>query len=177
MNVRWLYSHRSLVALLVTAAVAVGLMTVLVVRQQHDQANGQVYLEAGGSVGSNPFVPLISPPATVSGDPRGADTSIQTDAGTDSRQACDTEKLISYLTQDPQAGAAWVHALNSDRNLDWSGGSKIEALQIPAYIHELTPRVLTEDLRVTNYQYRSSCRSQGCCSSPMFVWQPADTYG
>jgi hypothetical protein len=153
MNIRWLYSHRILVALLVTAAVAVGLMTVLVVRQQQDQANGQVYLEAGGSVGSNPFVPLLSPPATASGDPRGGDTSRQTDVGAANRPACDTEKLISYLTKDSQAGEAWVHALNSDRDLSWSGGSKIEALQIPAYIRELTPRVLTEDLRVTNYQF------------------------
>jgi hypothetical protein len=153
MNVRWLYSHRILMALLVTATVAVGLMTVLVIRQQQDQANGQVYLEAGGSVGSNPFVPLLSPPATASGDRGGGDTSIQTDVGADYRPACDAEKLITYLTKDPQAGAAWVHALNSDRDLSWSGGSKIETLQIPAYIRELTPRVLTEDLRVTNYQF------------------------
>jgi hypothetical protein len=153
MNVRWLYSHRILVALLVTAVVAVGLMTILVVRQQQDQANGQVYLEAGGSVGSNPFVPLISPPAAASGDSAGGDTSIQTDAGADNRPACDTEKLISYLTKDSQAGATWAHALNSDRNLSWSGGSKIETPQIPAYVRELTPRVLTEDLRVTDYQF------------------------
>jgi hypothetical protein len=153
MNVRWLYSHRILVALLVTAVVAVGLMTILVVRQQQDQSNSQVYLEAGGSVGANPFVPLISPPAAASGDSAGGDTSIQTDAGADNRPACDTEKLISYLTKDSQAGAAWVHALNSDGNLSWSGGRKIETPQIPAYVRELTPRVLTEDLRVTDYQF------------------------
>ena len=99
------------------------------------------------------FCTPASPPATASGDRGGGDTSIQTHVGADNRPACDAEKLITYLTKDPQAGAAWVHALNSDRDLSWSGGSKIETLQIPAYIRELTPRVLTEDLRVTNYQF------------------------
>ena len=34
MNIRWLYSHWVLVPLLVAATLAVGLMTVLVIRQQ-----------------------------------------------------------------------------------------------------------------------------------------------
>ena len=160
MNIRWLYSHRTLVSLFVTAAVAVALMTILVIRQQQGQANGQIFLEAGGSVGLHPFVPLISPPATTGEDPTdpagngdSGGTSFPTTATVDNRPACDAERLISYLTDDPQAGAAWVRALNSDRTLSWSGGSRIEALQIPTYIRELGPRVLVEDLRVTNHQF------------------------
>jgi hypothetical protein len=155
MNMRWLYPHRILVAVLVAAALAVGLMTVLVIRQQQDQASGQVYLEAGASVGSNPFVPLIPPSTTVGENAagNGGVASFQATASADDRPTCDTDKIISYLTTDLRAGEAWVRALNFDRTLVWSGGSRIEVQQIPAYIHELTPRVLTEDLRVTNYQF------------------------
>lgn len=157
MNIRWLHSQRTLVSLFVTAAVAVALMTILVIRQQQGQANSQVFLEAGGSLGSHPFVPLISSPATGGegsgslGD--GGGTSFPTTATVDNQPACDAEKLISYLTGDPQAGVAWVHALNSDRTLSWSGGSRVESQQIPAYIRELRSRVLAEDLRVTNHQF------------------------
>jgi hypothetical protein len=153
MNIRWLYSHRVLVALLVAATLAVGLMTVLVIRQQQNQPDGQVHLEAGGSVGANPFVPLVVPPSATDGNPGGESTSFQTAASTDNRTTCDPEKLISYFTSNQQASEAWVRALNYDRTLSWGGGSRIEPQQIPVYIRELTPRLLAEDLRVTNYQF------------------------
>ena len=161
MNVRWMYPHRTQVVLLMVAMVAVGLMTVLVIRQQQDQANGQVYLEAGGSVGSNPFVPLLAPSVTIGenpersgspGNPTGATTSFQTPASPANQPGCDVEKIISHLAADTRAGEAWIHVLNFDRTLSWSGGSRIEIQQLSAYVHELRPRVLTEDLRVTNYQ-------------------------
>jgi hypothetical protein len=153
MTIRGLYSHRALVALLITAALTVGVMAVLVIRQQQDQTNGQVYLEAGGTVGSNPFVPLVTPPPELSGNPGDDGTSFQQAASMNSGTTCDPEKLISHLTSDQQAGEAWVRALNYDRTLSWSGGSRIESQQIPAYIRELTPRLLVDDLRVTNYQF------------------------
>ncbi len=153
MSIRWWYSHRTLVALLATATLAAAVMTVLVIRQQQDQENGQVYLEAGGSIGSHPFVPLVVPPAVPAGGPAGDGTSFQVSVSTDGRAACDPEKLISYLVGDQRASEAWVRALNYDRTLSWSGGSRIGTQLIPAYIHELTPRLLAEDLRVTNYQF------------------------
>ena len=153
MNIRWLYSHWVLVPLLVAATLTVGLMTVLVIRQQQDQPDGQVYLEAGGSVGANPFVPLVAPPSVPDGNPGEEGTSFQAAASTETRTTCDPEKLISYLTGNQQASEAWVRALNYDRTLSWSGGSRIEPQQIPVYIRELTPRLLAEDLRVTNYQF------------------------
>ena len=70
MNIRSLYAHRILLALLVAAALAVATMTILVIRQQQSQSDGQVFLEAGGSGGANPFVPLVAPPATT-GEARG----------------------------------------------------------------------------------------------------------
>lgn len=153
MSIRWLYSHRTLVALLATATLAVAVMTLLVIRQQQDHDNGQVYLEAGGSAGSHPFVPLVVPPTAPAGSPARDGVSFQVAASTDGRATCDPEKLISYLAGDQRASEAWVRALNYDRTLSWSGGSRIETQQIPAYIHELTPRLLAEDLRVTNYQF------------------------
>ncbi|MGH3594152.1 MAG: DUF6777 domain-containing protein, partial [Pseudonocardiaceae bacterium] len=79
--------------------------------------------------------------------------SVQTTADTDDRTVSDPERLISYLSSHPQAATAWVQALNSDPTLSWSGGNRVDVRQIPAYIHELTPRHLDEDLRVTDYQF------------------------
>jgi hypothetical protein len=151
-KIRWLHSHRVLVAWLVVAMLMVGLLTILVIRQQQNQAS-QVYLEAGGSVGVNPFVQLPDLPATVGGNLAGEGASLPVTAGQDARATYDPEKLISYLGTHPQAAAAWVQALNSDPTLSWSGGNRVEVQQIPAYIHELTPRNLTEDLRVTDHQF------------------------
>jgi uncharacterized protein DUF6777 len=153
MNIRSLYAHRVLLGLLVAAALAVASMTILVIRQQRSQADGQVFLEAGGSSGANPFIPLVVPPTTPGGSQRSAGTSFQTTASADSRMTCDSEKLVAYLAGNPQASEAWVRAINSDRALSWSGGSRVEIQQVPSYIRELTPRLLAEDLRVTNYQF------------------------
>jgi hypothetical protein len=153
MNIRSLHAHRVLLSLLVAAALAVALMTILVIRQQQSQAGGQVFLESGGSVGANPFVPLVVPPAATDADQGRGGPAVQPMASTDNRPTCDPDKLASYLAGNPQASEAWVHALNSDRTLSWSGGGKVEIQQIPSYLHELTPRLLADDLRVTNYQY------------------------
>jgi hypothetical protein len=121
MDIRWLHAHRFLVVSLVGALLAVGLLTILVIRQQQGQAS-QVYLEAGGSVGENSFVPLVSSPSMVGGNLGGEGALLQTAAGTKYRATYDPEKLISYLGAHPQAAAAWVKALNSDPALSWSGG-------------------------------------------------------
>jgi hypothetical protein len=152
-KIRSLYTHRILLALLVAAALAVALMTILVIRQQQSQADGQVFLETGGSAGANPFVPLVVPPADTGANQGSGGTSFRTTASTDNRTTCDPEKLVSYLAGNQQASEAWVRALNSDRGLSWSGGSRVEIQQIPSYLHELTPRLLADDLRVTNYQF------------------------
>jgi hypothetical protein len=153
MNTRWLHSHRTLMVSLVIAMVAVGVLTALVIRQQEDQANGQVYLEAGGSVGSNPFVPPVAARKAENGVPGNGGSSSGATTSTDNRKVGDQETLISYLGAHPKAATAWVEALNSDPSLNWSGGNRVEVQQIPAYLHELTPRSLDADLRVTDYQF------------------------
>lgn len=77
MNIRWLRSNGTLLALLAVTMVTVGLLTTLVVRQQHGQATetGQVYLERAGG-GTAPAVPLIpaDPSPAGTGD-RGVDSA------------------------------------------------------------------------------------------------------
>jgi type IV secretory pathway VirB10-like protein len=55
MNVRWMRSNADLLALLVIVMVVVGVLAVLVARQQQDQAtdNGQVNLQAAPAAGAS----------------------------------------------------------------------------------------------------------------------------
>jgi hypothetical protein len=71
MNIRWWHSQRVLVASLVTAMLAVGVLTSLVIRQQRRQADGQIYLETGGTVNAKPGVPVIGRPTMVRGNIEG----------------------------------------------------------------------------------------------------------
>jgi hypothetical protein len=87
MNIRWLRSNRTLLALLAVTMVTVGLLGTLVMRQQHDQPTetGQVYLDKAGG-GTNTAVPLIptNPPQAATGD-HGVDSApARQPAGTDS---------------------------------------------------------------------------------------------
>jgi hypothetical protein len=154
MNVRWLSSNRALVASFIAVLLSVVLLAVLVMRQRAEASNGQVYLETAEGVGANPFVPL-SPdtPKAAGGEvaPGGGTTPMS--PGTDNVGTCNPGKLAAYLEANPEKASAWAQALNSDPTLTWSGGGEIGTQQISAYIRELTPRVLTEDLRVTNYQF------------------------
>jgi len=153
MNIRSLYAHRTLLSLLVAAALAVASLTILVIRQQASHADGQVFLQAGGSVGPNPFVPLAVAPPGAPADQGGRGAPLQPAASTDDPMHCDRDKLASYLTANPQVSGAWLRALNFDRTLSWSGGRRLDVQQIPSYLRELAPRRLTEDLGVTNYQF------------------------
>jgi hypothetical protein len=154
MNVRWLSSNRVLMASLIAAVMAVVLLAVLVVRQHVDAGNGQLYLETAGGAGANPFMPLSPDSPQMVGrevHPEGASPS--NSPGTDNIGTCDLGKLAAYLRVHPEKANAWAQALNSDPTLTWSGGDQVTLQQIPAYLSELTPRVLTDDLRVTNYQF------------------------
>jgi hypothetical protein len=154
MNARWLRSNRLLVCLLLAAAVLVTGLLVVVVRQpQGEQAgNSPVFLEGVGDPSVNPFVPIeVIKPKAVNGD--AVTQSSPDSAGTDDLATCDPEKLIAYLMAHPEEASAWIQALNSDPTFTWSGGAYIAEEQIPAYIRELTPRLLSDDLRVTNHQF------------------------
>ncbi len=75
--------------------------------------------------------------------------------GTQNQASCNRTQMIAFLQVNPAKAAAWVAALNSDPSLHWSGGSKLQVAQIPAYIGELTPVLLRLDTRVTNNGYRN----------------------
>lgn len=154
MNVRWLRSNRILIALLIATLLATGFLALVAVRQyQSEQAgNKPLYLEAAESPGINPFVPAAedNPKAGRGG---GVKQAVADSPGTDNRATCDPEKLIAYLAAHPAEASAWTQALNSDPSLTWSGGKQISLEQIPTYIRELTPRLLSDDLRVTNHQF------------------------
>lgn len=87
MNIRWLHSNRTLLALLAVTMVTVGLLATLVMRQQHDQPTetGQVYLDKSGG-GTNTAVPLIpaNPPQAATGDHRVDSAPAPQPVGTDS---------------------------------------------------------------------------------------------
>lgn len=85
MNIRWWHSQRVLVASLVTAMLAVGVLTSLVIRQQRRQADGQIYLETGGTVNAKPGVPVIGRPTMVRGNIEGAGAPVPAMAGTQER--------------------------------------------------------------------------------------------
>jgi hypothetical protein len=84
MKIRWWHSQRILVASLVTATLAVGVLISLVIRQQ-GQADGQIYLDTGGTVNAKPGVPVIGRPTTVGGNVEGAAAPVQAAAGTEER--------------------------------------------------------------------------------------------
>ncbi len=156
MNVQWLRSNRILVSLLIATLLATGLLALVVARQhQGDQTgNRPVYLEAAEDPGLKPFVPLdAGKPEVRSADE--AESTVPDSAGTDNQVTCDPERLIAYLAAHSAEASAWIQALNSDHSLTWGGGNQISLEQIPAYIRELTPQPLSDDLGVTNYQFEN----------------------
>lgn len=128
---------------------------------------GEVFLEARDVVGPHAFtrsvalaaVPEVTETKAAGRDPergglrtvRGTATGFYGGAG--SLDVCDATAALDQLTDDADKAQAWVDALNDDTDLDWSGGSKLAADDIEAYIAELTPVLLKADVRVTNHAY------------------------
>jgi hypothetical protein len=75
--------------------------------------------------------------------------------GSKSKVIADKEGELAFLEQNPNKAAAFCEALNSDPTLRWSGGNKVTPGQLRAYFAELTPMMLTRDIRVTNYGYKN----------------------
>jgi hypothetical protein len=145
------------IAVLVTLALTAGVVGVALLAGQVADQKESVYLEARSAIGASPFVrpaagsePATEEPSVDTAEPTGEGVDT---AGTGDIATCDPARLIEYLTRHPDAAAAWVDALNSDPTLRWSGGSQVTVEQIPAYVEELTPAVLGEDSRVTNFQF------------------------
>lgn len=63
--------------------------------------------------------------------------------GTRDTGSCDPEKLIAFLTNEPEKAAAWAAVQG------------IDAAEIPSFVRKLTPVVLRRDTRVLNHGYRN----------------------
>ncbi len=75
--------------------------------------------------------------------------------GSKDEMVSDKEGELAFLEANPNKAAAFCEALNSDPTLRWSGGNKVQPSQLRAYFAELTPMLLTRDIRVTNYGYKN----------------------
>lgn len=134
-------------------------------------ASGEIFLEPAGSLGDRPFsstnlagpVPSTVPPSTtLPPGGGGATTAVRSVAGnavglyggTGNQRTCDRDQMAYFLQSSPSYASAFVVALNADPTLRWSGGSQVTVAQLPQYLHELTPIVLTHDTRVTNHGYQ-----------------------
>ena len=73
--------------------------------------------------------------------------------GTRNDRACDREQMKTFLATNPDKAKAWTQTLNNDPTLVWSGGKRVRIDQINAYLDELTPVLLTSDVRVTNHGF------------------------
>ena len=63
-------------------------------------------------------------------------------------------RQLAFLEANLDKAAAFVAALNADPTLRWSGGTQVSVDELAAYFAELTPVLLTRDMRVTNHGFR-----------------------
>jgi hypothetical protein len=129
-----------MVAITLGSGIMVG--TVIGARKVADPPAAPLFLEQTETAGTDPFVPLAQPAPAAPGSPGSSDVG-----------RCDPETLVAYLAAHRAQAQAWVDALNSDPALRWSGGSRVSVEQIPAYVAQLRPVRLSNDLRVTNHQF------------------------
>ncbi|SCF57494.1 hypothetical protein GA0115254_104039 [Streptomyces sp. Ncost-T10-10d] len=121
-------------------------------------SGGEVFLQAAGSTGPDPYTPSTArtssgattptPLPSVSGTAANVTQAVQGSTpglygGTRNVSSCDVEKQITALTADPGKNSAFASVLG----IDPSG--------VPGYLRSLTPVQLRLDTRVTNHGYRN----------------------
>lgn len=151
------------VATIAVALVAAVVLTVVLTRPGgSDQAGGEVFLQAAGSTGPDPFTgstargsagdatptavpsPVASPSRTRSNVTQGVDGSAPgLYGGTRKVASCDVEQQITALADQPAKNKAFA----SVEGIAPSG--------VPAYLRALTPVQLRLDTRVTNHGYEN----------------------
>jgi hypothetical protein len=139
------------------------------------QGEGDILCEPVGTAGPESFageVHVVRGPTTTFSIPGTVTTQPQTTlapgqvtswsggtpglyGGSRSKAVCDKEVQLRFLEQNPDKAAAFCAALNSDPTLRWSGGNKVVPDQLRAYFAELTPLMLTRDIRATNHGFRN----------------------
>ncbi|MET9514455.1 DUF6777 domain-containing protein [Streptomyces sp. NPDC002994] len=151
------------VAAIATLLVAAVVVTIVLTRPDSTSvAGGEVFLEAAGSSGPDPYTestasktsasqpptpppsvrPTVSPTQTnVTRAVEGSDPGVY--GGTRNVASCNVEKQISALTSQQDKNKAFASVLD------------IEPTGVPAYLRSLTPVQLRMDTRVTNHGYRN----------------------
>jgi hypothetical protein len=122
------------------------------------KTSGDVFLTSANTAGSNPFMDSIAttptsstvPQATVApGKLEGSGSTTFDGAtpglygGTRNISSCDPQKMVDFLTQNPDLGRAWA------------GAQGIDPSSIGAYVATLTPVLLRADTAVTNNGYQN----------------------
>ncbi|MEU1348757.1 DUF6777 domain-containing protein [Streptomyces sp. NPDC005795] len=158
----WWRSVPKVAAIAVVLVAAVVLAVVLTRPDGSDKAGGEVFLQAAGSTGPDPFTgstarssagdatptavpsPVASATRTGPHVTRGVDGSAPgLYGGTRKVAACDVEKQITALTDQPAKNKAFASV------------EGIAPAGVPAYLRALTPVQLRLDTRVTNHGFRN----------------------
>ena len=93
----------------------------------------------------NPFLEGVGqdvtqpPPPKAAGQVRGDTEGLY--GGTRRGTSCDVAKLVAFLQNHPEKGAAWAGVL------------KLTLQEIPSFVSQLTPLILRADTRVTNHGF------------------------
>ncbi|MGW0841599.1 DUF6777 domain-containing protein [Streptomyces sp. NPDC002787] len=154
----WWRSGPRIALMAVAAAVAVILIVVLTRSgDSGDAADGEVFLQAAGKTGPDPFTESTAtdsstPPETPAATPSRSEPANVTRAvdgsapglygGTRNVASCDVEKQIKVLQANPAKNEAFASVAG------------VKSSDVPAHLRSLTPVQLRMDTRVTNHGYR-----------------------
>ncbi|MFG3407072.1 DUF6777 domain-containing protein [Streptomyces sp. NPDC048142] len=149
------------IAAVATALVAAVVLVVVLTRPDGgSEAGGEVFLQAAGDSGPDPFTestaresdpgpattgPSVTPSASRTGTQvtRGVDGAAPgLYGGTRKVASCDVEQQVEVLQASP------------DKNRAFASVQDIEPSAVPGYLRGLTPVTLRMDTRVTNHGYR-----------------------
>jgi len=143
--VRW--SRRRALTVLAAIATVLVLAGAVVATQLIKPPDSAVAVtEPGPSDGVNPFMPSMTtqPPTVVSPVGTGGSVSGGTSGlygGTLNVASCDPAKMVAFLADHPDKGAAWASV------------EGISPADIPGYVAGLTPVLLRADTAVTNHGF------------------------
>ncbi|MFI5685137.1 DUF6777 domain-containing protein [Streptomyces sp. NPDC051636] len=158
------------IAALTAAVVAVAVLAVVLTRPDGGSGKGgEIFPQAAGSTGPDPFTPSTAttssvPPVTVSPAPSSPQVTPSAPAVSSSGPVT-TVRGVNGASEGLYSGTRNVpacdvnkqsHALQADpaKNRAWASAAGVQPSGVPAYLHSLTPVQLRADTRVTNHGYR-----------------------
>ncbi len=145
-------------ATIAIALVAAVVLTVVLTRPDGGSGNAgsEVFLQAAGKSGPDPYTPSTArgeTPSETPAEPSESDTGTNVTrtvrgsapglyGGTRKVASCDVEQQVTYLTENP------------DKNDAFASVQDVEPGSVPDYLRSLTPVRLRMDTRVTNHGYK-----------------------